>query len=220
MPQYLLTDWPALTLNMSDQTFSSLSARLTKAGQAHVLTWWEELDQEGRDQLAGELEELDLEEMEEMYRRTCVEPEDRDMSTMQPVEASLCESVLTSSQETLETYTNIALTQAAKGRVGVLLLAGGMGTRLGVGYPKGMYNIGLPSNKTLYQIQIERILRLQVGRDNSVTSPASDPVLLPGPGGQTDGGERQDPDVHHDQRGHQGAHSGLPQGERLLRSGR
>ena len=187
---------------MSDQTFSSLSARLNKAGQGHVLTWWQELDQAGRTQLAGELEELDLEEMEEMYRRTCVEPEDRDMSTMQPVEASLCESVLTSSQETLETYTNLALTQAAKGRVGVLLLAGGQGTRLGVGYPKGMFNIGLPSNKTLYQIQIERILRLQVGETPDLRPPVSDPVLFSGAGGQADGGERQDPDVHHDQRGH------------------
>ena len=56
-------------------------------------------------------------------------------------------------------YTSAGNNLIRAGKVGVVILAGGQGSRLGFNGPKGNYNIGLPSQKSLFHILTERFLR-------------------------------------------------------------
>ncbi len=49
----------------------------------------------------------------------------------------------------------------ADGKVAVILLAGGQGSRLGFNLPKGMFPVGLPSGKRIFDLHGERLLRLR-----------------------------------------------------------
>lgn len=159
---------------LSEAGIQELRASLNRYGQGHVLQFWDDLSIVEQLQLVADLETIDLEEMQEMWDRTQNEAGLPGLEDMVPIEEELCESYSTCDPQTLQAYQEEALRAMSEGQVGVLLLAGGQGTRLGVPYPKGMYDIGLASGKTLYQIQVERILRLQelakrlTGRDGQI----------------------------------------------------
>ena len=61
----------------------------------------------------------------------------------------------------VEGWRAAGLAAIAAGHAAALILAGGQGTRLGFDRPKGEYDIGLPSGRTLFALQAARLNRLR-----------------------------------------------------------
>jgi len=149
---------------MDKQDVESLRTQLHKHGQEHLLDHWDSLSTQEKANFHEELTSLDLVEVCGYFARTAEaisHSTEKLDDKMQPLNESQCGAVVKSSDRELTNYANSSYEEISKGRVGILLLAGGQGTRLGTSYPKGMYDVGLPSHKTLFQLQAERIISLE-----------------------------------------------------------
>uniref|UniRef100_A0A1A9W5I7 UDP-N-acetylglucosamine diphosphorylase n=1 Tax=Glossina brevipalpis TaxID=37001 RepID=A0A1A9W5I7_9MUSC len=144
--------------------YVDLHERLANVGQDHLLKFWYELNENEREQLIHDIEELDLNELKVYFDRATISLNQNALKLddcLQPIPDQNLISISRTSDECLHGYREEGLKQISESHVAVLLMAGGQGTRLGFAYPKGMYNVGLQSNKTLFCLQAERILRLQ-----------------------------------------------------------
>ncbi|RXW22684.1 hypothetical protein EST38_g3162 [Candolleomyces aberdarensis] len=145
-------------------TIDQLQQRYDKAGQGHLLKFLGTLSEEERVQLTKQLEALDVERVNRIYQKAvAAEKEAADPNIpAEPVNALPKDaSDSLNDADKVKDWRRVGLGAIARGQVGVLLMAGGQGTRLGSSAPKGCYDIGLPSHKSLFQYQAERIARLQ-----------------------------------------------------------
>mmetsp|Transcript_20048 Transcript_20048/g.28054 ORF Transcript_20048/g.28054 Transcript_20048/m.28054 type:complete len:475 (+) Transcript_20048:107-1531(+) len=140
----------------SASSLLALRDKFEKAGQGHVFQFVDQLNDDEKNQLYRDLHQVDLEKIAHIHSRVQLssksKPELSPFPSVFPVEGS---------QNQRKQWESIGKEKISQGKVGVLLLAGGQGTRLGTTLPKGMYNIGLPSGKSLFQMQAERLYRLQ-----------------------------------------------------------
>lgn len=143
---------------------TKLLSKLREFDQVHLLQFWDEISDDEKLLLIRDIEEQNLSEVTK-YFKTATSSMTNDQikldSKLRPVPTEVSGSVLRSTPEQLKTHEDLGLKEISDGRAAVLLMAGGQGTRLGVSYPKGMYNVGLPSGKSLFQLQAERIKSLE-----------------------------------------------------------
>ena len=140
-----------------------LRALLDTHGQGHLLEHYDRIPDAEKKPFLDELSSLDFARIKRVFELSSANSSssgEKD-KTLEPIPEDSRDSIASASEESKEKWRNAGLQAVSENKVGVLLLAGGQGTRLNVPYPKGMYNVGLPSEKTLYQIQAERILKVQ-----------------------------------------------------------
>ncbi|KAI5897950.1 nucleotide-diphospho-sugar transferase [Schizophyllum commune H4-8] len=151
-------------------SYDALLQRYRAAGQEHLLKFWEQLSAEERDALAKQLDALDIERVNRIYQKA-VSSESQSASEPDTIEPLPEDASDSASSERSSEWRRAGLEAIARNAVGVLLMAGGQGTRLGSSSPKGCYDIGLPSHKTLFQYQAERISRLQTVAEEEFGKP-------------------------------------------------
>ncbi|KAG9045103.1 UDP-N-acetylglucosamine pyrophosphorylase [Tulasnella sp. UAMH 9824] len=149
----------------SNPSVESVKERYEAAGQGQVFKFWADLTPEQQSTYLGQLNSLDVERVNRIWKKAVdVEKELSSGSAgdeeITPLPDDAFDTILGAPDKEKE-WREVGIKAIADGRVGVLLMAGGQGTRLGSSDPKGCYDIGLPSHKSLFQYQAERIARLQ-----------------------------------------------------------
>ncbi|MBO4375430.1 MAG: UDPGP type 1 family protein [Lachnospiraceae bacterium] len=122
--------------------------KLEKFGQEHVLRFFDSLSEDEKQELLAQIEETDFSVLTE----TSV-AEKKDERVISPIKVLQLPEIEKKGQNLEEK----GLDAIRKGRLGAVLLAGGMGTRLGSSDPKGMYDIGLTRHVYIFQRLIENL---------------------------------------------------------------
>ena len=173
---------------MGDCRRHQLLETFEKAGQGHVIAALlnNTLNEEEGKMLLDQLDEIDPFRVNEIFESSMKalegkiaagftsSPSAATAARVDPLDTSGNRLVMSQDVEkNRDIWYDKGIEMVRKGRLGVLLLAGGQGTRLGSSKPKGCYDVGLPSKKSLFQLQAERIHRLQdmASTDGSVAPP-------------------------------------------------
>lgn len=127
-----------------------LKEKLDQIGQSHLLKYENELDDEQKSSLYKQLEKVDF----SVLRNVDSLSQKAERGEITPLAALDLKRI----EAKKDTYLKTGTEAVKAGKVGAVLLAGGMGTRLGSNDPKGMYNVGVNRELYIFECLINNIM--------------------------------------------------------------
>lgn len=126
--------------------------KLAKYGQEHVLRYYGELSGEQQQALLEQIQATDMSILEACRHRE----ELTKKGAITPLAAMELDEI----EKNREEFVKVGLETIHAGKVGAVLLAGGMGTRLGSDAPKGMYNIGVTRELYIFECLFNNLMEV------------------------------------------------------------
>ena len=143
-------------------SLDELVATLKACGQEHLLAQLPDLSEDHA--VFKQLLKLDIAQSVRRFQRAIARESEtsqlQSSEPLKPVDNAVIWRNLPPEQQ--EALSNLGWEALAAGKVAAVIMSGGQGTRLGYSGPKGCYNLGLPSQKSIFQLHIERILRVRI----------------------------------------------------------
>ena len=133
---------------------TSIQQRLADHGQEHLLHFWNKLDEVGRTNLSKQIESIDFTQFDELIEVMRTEDKTFSIDEISP------SPFISIEDDTVdwEGLKQAGETLIMQGKLGVLTVAGGQGTRLGWSGPKGTFPATPITGKSLFQVIAEQIL--------------------------------------------------------------
>ncbi len=130
--------------------YASAIKLLASYGQDHVLHYYDKLSQNKKEELLSYVDKIDFTALNGICK------EDKKVGELTPCDALSLKQV----KKGRRTYEETGLSAIRAGKVAVLLLAGGQGTRLGWDGPKGTYDLGVSRELTVFECQFNSLKAL------------------------------------------------------------
>ena len=136
-------------------TYTEAERVLSDNGQEHILQFWDQLEAELQNDLLAQIETIDFGSIKVM--QDLLKNKDADTADMSFEPATVIDFENDERAEAAGVGEDLLRDE----KVGVLLVAGGQGTRLGFDGPKGSFLVGPMSDDSLFAVHANKIVALE-----------------------------------------------------------